>query len=51
MRPLPDHGEESHEHEGWWNGLTLDGEPIHVSMLVKWPACHRGAPAAIAARA
>ena len=31
-----DHGEEFFEHEGWWHGLTLYEEQIHVPLLVKW---------------
>ncbi len=30
-----DHGEEFYEHEGWWHGLTLFEEQIHVPMLIK----------------
>jgi arylsulfatase A-like enzyme/uncharacterized membrane protein YbhN (UPF0104 family) len=41
---VSDHGEEFHEHEGWWHGLTLYEEQIHVPLLVKWPAGRRGAP-------
>ncbi len=33
-----DHGEEFHEHGGWWHGLTLYEEQIRVPLLVKWPA-------------
>jgi arylsulfatase A-like enzyme/uncharacterized membrane protein YbhN (UPF0104 family) len=40
-----DHGEEFHEHGGWWHGLTLYDEQIHVPLLVKWPAGQAGAPA------
>jgi arylsulfatase A-like enzyme len=32
-----DHGEEFHEHGGWWHGKTLYEEQIHVPLLVKWP--------------
>jgi arylsulfatase A-like enzyme len=32
-----DHGEEFHEHGGWWHGLTLFDEQIHVPLLVKLP--------------
>jgi arylsulfatase A-like enzyme len=32
-----DHGEEFHEHGGWWHGLTLYDEQIRVPLLVKWP--------------
>ena len=38
-----DHGEEFHEHGGFWHGLTLYDEQIHVPLLIKWP---KGAPAA-----
>jgi arylsulfatase A-like enzyme/uncharacterized membrane protein YbhN (UPF0104 family) len=31
-----DHGEEFYEHGGWWHGLTLYDEQIHVPLLVKW---------------
>jgi len=41
---VADHGEEFHEHEGWWHGMTLYDEEIHVPLLVKWPAGKRGAP-------
>lgn len=30
-----DHGEEFYEHGGWWHGLTLYDEQIHVPLLVK----------------
>ncbi len=40
-----DHGEEFHDHGGWWHGLTLYDEQIGVPLLVKWPADRRGAPA------
>jgi arylsulfatase A-like enzyme/uncharacterized membrane protein YbhN (UPF0104 family) len=32
-----DHGEEFHEHGGWWHGKTLYDEQIQVPLLVKWP--------------
>jgi arylsulfatase len=32
-----DHGEEFHEHGGWWHGLTLYDEQIRVPLLMKWP--------------
>jgi arylsulfatase A-like enzyme len=32
-----DHGEEFHEHGGWWHGKTLYEDQIHVPFLVKWP--------------
>ncbi|NNL66603.1 MAG: sulfatase-like hydrolase/transferase, partial [Myxococcales bacterium] len=41
---VSDHGEEFHEHQGWWHGLTLYEEQIHVPLLVKWPEGQRGAP-------
>jgi uncharacterized protein (TIRG00374 family) len=41
-----DHGEEFHEHGGWWHGLTLYDEQVHVPLLVKWPKGRvPGAPA------
>jgi len=30
-----DHGEEFHEHGGWWHGTTLYDEQVHVPLLVK----------------
>jgi arylsulfatase A-like enzyme len=41
-----DHGEEFHEHGGWWHGTTLYDEQIHVPLIVKPP----GTPAATAGR-
>jgi arylsulfatase A-like enzyme len=38
-----DHGEEFHEHGGWWHGTTLYEEQIYVPLLVKW-ARSAGAP-------
>jgi arylsulfatase A-like enzyme len=32
-----DHGEEFHEHGGWWHGTTLYDEQIHVPLLMKPP--------------
>ena len=32
-----DHGEEFYEHEGWWHGITLYDEQIHVPLLMKLP--------------
>jgi len=32
-----DHGEEFFEHGGWWHGLTLFEEQIHVPLIVKLP--------------
>ncbi len=33
-----DHGEEFHEHGGWWHGTTLYDEQIHVPLIMKPPA-------------
>lgn len=33
-----DHGEEFHEHGGWWHGQTLYDEVTHVPLLIKFPA-------------
>ena len=33
---VADHGEEFQEHGGFWHGLTLYDEQIHVPLLVKW---------------
>jgi arylsulfatase A-like enzyme len=30
-----DHGEEFHEHGGWWHGTTLYDEQIGVPLIVK----------------
>lgn len=30
-----DHGEEFHEHGGWWHGTTLYEEQIHVPLIIK----------------
>jgi len=41
-----DHGEEFDDHGGFWHGLTLYDEQVHVPLLVKWPAGRvQGAPA------
>ncbi|MBL7646344.1 MAG: sulfatase-like hydrolase/transferase [Candidatus Hydrogenedentes bacterium] len=32
-----DHGEEFHEHGGWWHGQTLYDEQTHVPFIVKLP--------------
>jgi arylsulfatase A-like enzyme len=32
-----DHGQEFHEHGGWWHGKTLYDEQIHVPLVVKLP--------------
>jgi arylsulfatase A-like enzyme len=36
-----DHGEEFYEHGGWWHGLTLYDEQIHVPLVVKWANSQR----------
>ena len=33
---VADHGEEFFEHGGWWHGVTLYEEQIHVPLLIKW---------------
>jgi arylsulfatase A-like enzyme len=33
-----DHGEEFADHGGYWHGLTLYDEQIHVPLLIKWAA-------------
>jgi arylsulfatase A-like enzyme len=35
---VADHGEEFFEHGGWWHGLTLYEEQIHVPLIIKWAA-------------
>jgi len=35
-----DHGEEFHEHGGWWHGTTLYDEQIHVPLIVKPAGAH-----------
>jgi arylsulfatase A-like enzyme len=32
-----DHGEEFHEHGGWWHGTTLYEEQLHVPLIIKRP--------------
>ncbi len=39
-----DHGEEFHEHGGWWHGTTLYDEQLAVPLLVKAP---KGGPAGV----
>jgi len=39
-----DHGEEFHEHGGFWHGLTLYDEQISVPLLIKWPKAAPSAP-------
>ena len=45
-----DHGEEFHEHGGWWHGTTLYDEQIHVPLIVKPPGAHGPGPAGGAGR-
>lgn len=33
-----DHGEEFHEHGGWWHGLSLYDEQIAIPLIIKLPA-------------
>jgi arylsulfatase A-like enzyme len=33
-----DHGEEFNEHGGWWHGITLYEEQVHVPLIMKLPA-------------
>jgi arylsulfatase A-like enzyme len=39
-----DHGEEFLDHGGFWHGLTLYDEQLHVPLLVKWRVGERLAP-------
>ena len=32
-----DHGEEFYDHEGWWHGLTLYEEQIHLPLILRLP--------------
>lgn len=32
-----DHGEEFHEHGGWWHGLSLYDEQIRIPLMIKLP--------------
>jgi arylsulfatase A-like enzyme/uncharacterized membrane protein YbhN (UPF0104 family) len=32
-----DHGEEFYDHEGWWHGMTLYEEMLHVPLVMKLP--------------
>ncbi len=36
-----DHGEELHDHGGWWHGATLFDEQIHVPLIIKLPRNER----------
>ena len=40
-----DHGEEIQDHGGWWHGLTLYDELIHVPLVFRWPNGARASPA------
>jgi arylsulfatase A-like enzyme/uncharacterized membrane protein YbhN (UPF0104 family) len=44
---VADHGEEFHEHGGFWHGLTLYEEQIRVPLLVKWQKGEADAPAEV----
>jgi arylsulfatase A-like enzyme len=44
---VADHGEEFLDHGGFWHGLTLYEEQIHVPLLVKWRKDARLAPATV----
>jgi arylsulfatase A-like enzyme len=37
-----DHGEEFQEHGGWWHGMTLYDEQVHVPLLMRWPRGWQG---------
>ncbi len=37
-----DHGEEFLDHGGWWHGVTLYDEQVHVPLLIKLPGSRRG---------
>lgn len=37
-----DHGEEFHEHGGFWHGTTLYDEQVRVPLLLKLPGARRG---------
>jgi arylsulfatase A-like enzyme len=41
---VSDHGEEFYEHGGFWHGLTLYDNQIHVPLLVKWQKGRAAAP-------
>jgi arylsulfatase A-like enzyme len=40
-----DHGEEFHDHGGFWHGLTLYDEQVRVPLLVRWSGDGTRAPA------
>ncbi|MFT5443406.1 MAG: arylsulfatase A-like enzyme/uncharacterized membrane protein YbhN (UPF0104 family) [Myxococcota bacterium] len=42
---VADHGEEFYEHGGWWHGLTLYDEQIHIPFIIKWAKGMTPAPA------
>jgi arylsulfatase A-like enzyme len=37
-----DHGEEFHEHGGWWHGTTLYDEQIHIPLIIKPGSAGKG---------
>jgi arylsulfatase A-like enzyme len=39
---IGDHGEEFHDHGGWWHGYTLYDEMMHVPMIIKFPGNAQG---------
>lgn len=39
---VSDHGEEFHDHGGWWHGLTHYDEMLRVPMVLKMPGNKRG---------
>jgi arylsulfatase A-like enzyme len=39
-----DHGEEFLDHGGWWHGLTLYDEQIHIPLVLRWPKGKARAP-------
>ena len=46
-----DHGEEIQDHGGWWHGLTLYDEMIHIPLVARWPKGSRPAPARVSSQA
>lgn len=39
---VSDHGEEFHEHNGWWHGFTLYQEMLRIPLIVKLPGLAQG---------
>ena len=39
---VSDHGEEFHDHDGWWHGTTLYDEQLHVPLVMKLPGNAKG---------